>query len=358
MKNIHRDRMSNNNLNGRILQFDIAAMIFSFMVVMIHSSYVGFYDVSEGVRIFLSDYYTDYISGFAVPAFFIMSGIKFFKNYEYSLTIKKWESRIASLLIPYLCWNFLSVVWAVIFSYAPGLSNMVAARERFSFSIENIVGGLFWYKFIHPFWYLALLMIFTLLCPLFFSLIRNKYVGIGSIVALYLIDGLTVEFPVTTWPMFQIRTIVYCMAFYLLGAMLGRYKYEWICKKWDKKYRLLAAIMFVAAILLRAFTNNSRMVFVPAILIGIFAIWIIVGTIEIKDCDIIKISFFIYPAHTFVLPCINKLLYLVLPNNSAMCILNTIGGTVITYILCVVLAVFAKRFLPTKVWMTLNGNRA
>lgn len=343
--------------NNRNIQFDIVAMILSFMVVMIHSSYTAFYNTEKWVSTLLDQYYSDYISGFAVPTFFIISAIKFYRNYDYSKTFSKWKSRVYSLLIPYLCWNFLSVVWAILFSYAPVISDLVATREKFVFSVDNIIGGLFWFKYLHPFWYLALLMLFTLLCPIIYALIKNRHIGIISIFVLYLLDAFTVEFPATTWPMFQIRTIIYCSAFYLIGAMLGKYKYDMVCMRWDKKYSVLAIFLFFVAVLLRGLTNNSHMIFIPAILLGALAIWIFVSGMNIKDSALIKVSFFIYPAHTFILPCVNKLLYFVLPNNSVMCILNTVGGTVITYGICIVLALIARKILPVNIWKMLNGNR-
>lgn len=339
-------------------RFELMAMVLSFMVVMIHASYAKFYTISEEVDIFLSSYYTDYISGFAVPCFFMISAMKFYRNYDYSKTGEKLKKRIHSLLIPYLVWNAISVLWAILLNSVPFISKLISLRDRFEFNAENIIGGLFWFKYIHAFWYMALLIIFTLLCPVIYTIIRNKYIGIAVVIGLYLTDALVAEFPATVWPMFQIRTLVYCSAFYILGAWLGKYAFDKICEEPDTKVRIPSLIMFIVAIILRAVTDDSRIAFMPAILLGGYAIWLFVGTIRCKKTDILFTSFFIYPAHTFVLPCVNKVLYLIFPDTDFMCILNTVLGTILTYVTCIILGCVVKNYFPKIFWRLLNGSRS
>lgn len=339
-------------------RFELMAMVLSFMVVMIHSSYAKFYTISEGVEIFLSEYYTDYISGFAVPCFFLLSAMKFYRNYDYSKTAEKLKKRIHSLFIPYLAWNVISVLWAILLNTIPFLSKMISVRDRFTFTVENFIGGIFWYKYIHAFWYMALLIVFTLLCPLIYTIIKNKQVGLLVVAALYLTDAVVEKFPATAWPMFQIRTLVYCSAFYILGAWIGKYAFEKVCQEPEKKVRIPAILMFIVAVSVRAVTGNSRIVFIPAILLGGYALWLLVGTIKCSKSDILYTSFFIYPAHTFVLPCVNKLLYLVFPDTNLMCILNTVLGTILTYIICIILACIVKKYFPKCFWSILNGSRS
>ncbi len=342
------------NYNPR---FDLCAMILSFMVVMIHSSYAAFYTISESVSAFLDEYYTDYLSGFAVPMFFIISAMKFYRTYQPSMTGKKLKSRISTLLIPYLVWSLISVIWAITFSYVPFLSNAVSARETFSFSASNIIGGLFWFKYIHPFWYLAMLMIFSLLCPILYMIIKHKWLCIGVVIGLYFLDAMPIAFPNTSWPMFQIRTIIYSLAFYLLGAWIGKYYYNEVCKTPHKNMRWIGLLIYLIAVLLRGITSNSDVFFIPSILLGSYGIWLFCGTLNVKDNAIINTSFFIYPAHTFILPCVNKLLYFVLPDGDVFCLINTCLGTVITYCLCIVAACIVKKYFPRSISAMLNGSR-
>jgi hypothetical protein len=204
---------------------------------------------------------------------------------------------------------------------------------------------------------MALLMIFTFLCPVIYSLIKNKYVGIATVCVLYLLDILPFNFPKTTWPMFQWRTIVYCLAFYLVGGLIGRYGYNYFCKKPCRKHLVLSIALYIIAVIVRGVTQNSDIVFIPMILIGFFSIWILTGVIKVRHPDILALSFFIYPAHTFVLPCVNKLLFLILPRIEWMSIVNTVLGTALSFIICLLLGMFLRKILPAGIWMALNGGR-
>lgn len=127
-----------NSSKAKILRFDILSLILSFLVIMIHSSYTHFYPTTDLLDRIINDYYCDYISGFAVPGFFLLSGLKFYKNYDYSQTSRKLRSRLNSLLIPFIAWNIISVIWAVIISYTPGVSSLVAVREKFVFLFPTL----------------------------------------------------------------------------------------------------------------------------------------------------------------------------------------------------------------------------
>ena len=341
--------------NGeKIIRFDIVSFILSFMVVMIHSSYTHFYPVSDGMRYFINEVYCDFLSGFAVPGFFLLSGIKFYKNYDYNQTGRKIKSRINSLLIPFLAWNIISVIWAIFLSYAPGVSSLVAVREKFSFSFANIIGGVLWFKFIHPFWFMAMLIIFTLACPLIFTLIKNEICGIICVIVLFSLHSFA-SFPETAWPMFQIETIVYSLCFYMIGGIVGRFYYDKVVVDPSKSQIVMALFEFPVAVLLRSF--EIRALFIPSILLGLHSIWVLAGKLKISKCWWLSTTFFIFPAHTFVLPVVNKLISFVLPKSSIMVLINTMLGTIITFIFCIYLAKLTETILPRRICTVLNGGR-
>jgi hypothetical protein len=337
-------------------RFDLFAMVLSFMVVMIHASYTAFYPVTNAVRTFIDTFYTDYVSGFAVPGFFMLSAIKFYHNFDNLQLKRKLKNRVSSLLIPFLAWNTLSVIWASIFSYLPGLSSMVTYRETFTFSFENILGGVLWYKYIHPFWYMGMLMIFTVLCPLIYIIIRKWFVGIIAVVVLYAVF-IFIKLPDVAWPLFPFKTVVYCSVFYLIGAIIGNHMFSQITIKPRKQIRIPAFVLFSTAVAVRYLSKDHSAVFIPSILLGTYSIWLLCGTFDVRESWILKTSFFIYPAHTFILPCVNKLLYFLLPNTSDMCIVNTIGGTILSYVICICCAWLLNKYSPSFILNVLNGRR-
>lgn len=336
-------------------RFDIVSMLLSFFVVMIHSSYMAFYSCPDNLKESFDVIYTKAIPGFAVPMFFILSGVKFFKDFTWDKCISKIMRRKNSLLIPYISWNIISLLWSYIICSIPFISKLIKARTLFDSSFVSILQGVFWFKYIHPLWYLALLMIFVLLTPIIYALIRNKYVGILAIVALYLLHALPINYPETHYPMFQIRTLIYSADFYLIGALIGRFYYSDLCKDVSKASVWVALIVFFGVIILRYFTDDLLYMFIPLVLLGSTCIWIMTGRLHFKEADWLHMSFFIYPAHTFILPCINKLIYLVFPNNFGAAVVNTILGTIITYGLCIIVGIYIKNHL-NKVWTVINGR--
>lgn len=345
---------SSNIRSQRIIRFDVVSLILSFMVIMIHSSYTYFFPTTDALDTLINDFYCDYISGFAVPGFFLLAGIKFFKNYDYGDTRRKIKSRVNTLLLPYIAWNTISVIWAIILSYTPGISSFVSVREKFSFSLTNFIGGILWFKYIHPFWFMALLIIFTVICPLIFTLIRNQYVGIIFIVGLFLLHVFG-KFPKTAWPIFQIETIVYGLCFYMIGGVIGRFHYERFILKPSNRMAYIAIIEFIAAVIVRSL--NVHALFIPSILLGLHAIWTLAGMINDSKSWWLKASFFVYPAHTFVLPVVNKLISFALPKISIMALFNTGLGTIVTFVICVYLAKMCESILPKRICAILNGGR-
>lgn len=336
-------------------RFDIVSMLLSFFVVMIHSSYTAFYSSADNLSNNFSLLWTKSIPGFAVPMFFILSGMKFYHNFSMDKCTSKIMRRKNSLLIPYLSWNLISTLWALLICSVPFISKYIKARTVFDSSIIGLAKGLFWFNYIHPLWFLAVLMIFVLLTPLFYFLIKNKTIGVVSMFFLYLLHALPINYPETHYPIFQIRTLIYSADFYLIGAFLGRFYYTELCQNISRKAVWTALISFVIIVIFRYFTEDINCLFIPLILIGVYCIWVMTGRLQFKEADWIHMSFFIYPAHTFILPCINKLIYLLSPDTSWAAIINTVSGTVISYCLCIVIGLFLKRNVKP-IWIIINGR--
>ena len=59
----------------------------------------------------VSYFFSDSITRFAVPMFFVLSGISFFKDYNNKKYLSKIKSRLFTLVIPYLLWNTIWMLW-------------------------------------------------------------------------------------------------------------------------------------------------------------------------------------------------------------------------------------------------------
>ena len=115
------------------------------------------------------------ITQFAVPMFFMMSGISFFKDYNNNKYLSKIRSRLFTLVIPYLLWNTIWMLWEIFTSYS-FLSRFSEDSVTFALTPANILKGIFFYGCNVPFWFVFDLIIFSLAAPLVFVIIKNKYI--------------------------------------------------------------------------------------------------------------------------------------------------------------------------------------
>ena len=107
------------------------------------------------------------LSQAAVPGFFFLSGILFFRNYDLKQTGRKWAERIRGLVIPYLLWNLLYYIAYLVGTRFPGLSGVVG-REVVEFSPAVLFRAVMFYEYNYSFWYLFQLILLTIISPLLY----------------------------------------------------------------------------------------------------------------------------------------------------------------------------------------------
>lgn len=148
--------------------------------------------ISEGFK--LSAMFEYFVSNglcrFAVPMFFMISGFLFFFKYENS--IKGYKSKIAkrsySLLTPYLLWAFISAIAILILTFFNVTAKLDIVTEH---PVTQTVD--FLYCFVNPpafqLWYLQQLIIFTVISPLIYLLIKyTKGIILIPFCILWLLD--------------------------------------------------------------------------------------------------------------------------------------------------------------------------
>lgn len=113
-----------------------------------------------------------------VPGFFFISGFLFFlskKNYS-----QKLQTRVHTLLIPYLLWNFILLI-LYIFAWSVGFPQDINGRSITDYTFIDYV-RLFWDRgsydsgnfvpLLCPLWYIRNLLIMSLLSPILYYIIR------------------------------------------------------------------------------------------------------------------------------------------------------------------------------------------
>ncbi len=296
----------------------------------------------------------------AVPLFFIISGALFFRNYTPELYGKKLGNRVKTLLVPYLCWNTINMLMNAVISYTP-LSNFVLARAPFEFTAQNVILGIFYYKYNPPFWFIFCLFIYVVLSPGIDFLLRNKYIGIIIILIVIILYYKGIMLPEAVF--FAPVSIIY----YLIGAYVGKHWSCWFQHKANTRELLICSGGILLAWLY--FLNTYFQVvpysqFVDRLSVFIiiefaFSVWFIFDGISelIPERAFFQHSFWIYAMHQNVAAVITKLFYFVFPKNYYLMFPNFIVTTCFTLVIIELIYLAVRKICP-KVHVVLSGDRA
>ena len=129
----------------------------------------------------LERFFGDKIAQIAVPGFFMISSYLFFRGYKPEILMRKWNSRIRSVLVPYIVWNSLYYFGYVIGSRLPYISDVIG-KGKIPFGLLETVDAILNYTYNYVFWYLYQLILLILLAPLIYlavktGLARNRVFG-------------------------------------------------------------------------------------------------------------------------------------------------------------------------------------
>ena len=139
---------------------EFVSFVLSILVFLIHiSSFAQYASVDGWIGTLngkLSFFFQESITRFAVPMYFILSGIAFFRDYDNTKYIKKLKSRFFTLCIPYLIWNTLCMLFEIICSYT-FIAQFYSGRKMFVYfrillaiynrRVYTILGMLYYEKY-------------------------------------------------------------------------------------------------------------------------------------------------------------------------------------------------------------------
>jgi len=328
--------------------------ILSYGVIQTHALNSGIYSLEKmsgsfaGLVLWLENNWL-VASGLIIPGFFFLSGFSYFGNYSYDKTLDKWKRRVFTLVIPWVIWN--TVMWAfyIVVRRIPAvashmnstLSYELTFRSWFVDGLINSANG--------PMWFMLNLIVATVLSPVIYALIKNKYVGviaiICGIVAVYLTDAGRYSFLVST--LFFAEAGYFSI--HLRGLFLRRYK---------TPIRLCAlAVLVLYMVFCRASELQKGGIYhVLAFSVTSPAIWVLLGDSEMhpftKKVD--RYRFWMYCSHYFPLECVEKVILITLGVSAAGALFDFIFAPIITMAVLIGIGYPVRRFLPT-VWAVLNG---
>ena len=353
--------MNNYQTNDKLFwkKKEFISFLSSILVLFIHSYFAQDNTTNSLVSIVnykFSYFFSRSITQFAVPMFFILSGISFFKGYNNRKYLTKIKSRIYTLVIPYLLWNTVWMLWEIFGSYS-FLSKFSESGEPFPLTITSILKGIFFYECNIPFWFLFDIIVFSFAAPLLFLIIRNKYVGIASIFCLSIISLFGIHLPIDLfyYPM--------SIVFYLTGAIIGYHFFDYATLKSSKPMRITSIAFLSVYILCKNIVPqelhiSNYLIEVIVYSMAAFSLWNIVDFFieEIKPRAIYRRSFPIYAMHLNVAIIILKILSLVIPQSEWFEIPKFIIMVACTLTFINFTCTFLEKFFP-RIYALFMGNR-
>lgn len=328
--------------------------VLSVLVFWIHiSSFDNYSDLPgwvEGMQL----YFQWVITPIGVPTFFVIAGALFFRNYSTRDYPRKLKGRIFSLMIPYVMWNTLNMLFEMFATVF--LSQYFVGRRPFLFHMDHILRGMYSYLYNGPFWFVHTLIELVLLAPLWDLLMRNKYVGVASILSLAII---------THWPV-RDDWIYTCLVYFLCGGMIARYCWDWFCKPASRRTQLICGAILVAANIIRYYGFSHDV----GLIAPVKALWYVAEGLCLwffsdlffsvdrpHSPAFLEHSFFIYAMHTNVSAVFAKLVCFITGDRGVLAPVNFLLTTILTLLSIEICCIILKKwFRPF--YNLLSGNRS
>jgi len=133
---------------------------------------IGPHDINSFVQLL-----NRYSTASAVPIFFLLSGYLFFCNLHDKGLLRKWNSRLCSLVIPYFLWNVLYL--GLFFIVVPHVSfvERFSAYDPLSFNLQTIMEKLTIDPPASQFWFVRDLIGFVALAPLLYLVFQYQWLA-------------------------------------------------------------------------------------------------------------------------------------------------------------------------------------
>lgn len=333
---------------------NIVYFLASLLVIFAHNVAVEY--SAENLTVFQNIFQYG-LPSVAVPMFFVLSGVCFFYNYTSGKLGKKLKKRIKTLFVPYILWNLVGMVIAIIFSYSV-LGNFVSSREMFEPNIVNVLEGVFLYKYNYVFWFVYNLIIFNLCTPIVDFCVKNKIFAVFFTIFCFSLPLFATEF------LAKIKIDANFVGYYIFGCMIGKHYLKNVVEKTTKKKSIISLGMFLLAMGMIVYFGTSS-VSIPTVVINllrlveVITLWKATDLVvdKIREKKIFSDTFVIYAIHPYIISILVKLGNAVLPETRAGAIANFFLSYFITVGITILIISLWKKISPRS-YGVFSGNRA
>lgn len=337
---------------------EFISFLLSILVFFIHSYFAQDCADNSFISVFnhkVSYFFSCSISQFAVPMFFMLSGITFFKNYSNEKYLNKIKNRLFTVVIPYLLWNTIWLLWEILCSYS--FLSKFSTSEPYPLTFTSILRGIFFYGCNMPFWFIFDIIVFSFAAPVVFLFVRNKYIGILTVITLSIVSLLGIHMPenVFYYPMSAV--------FYLTGALIGYHFFDHISKKSSKPVQIASVVSLSVYVLAKNIVPQELHInnyFMQTITYSFaaFSLWNIVDIFieRMKPRAIYRRSFAVYAMHLNVAIVMLKVFSFCLPQSPWLEIPKFVMMVAFTLVIINCVCALGETFFPG-IYGVLMGKR-
>lgn len=325
---------------------------FSLFVVWVHSYNAELYlgKTAEADVIYRFQHWIgDGIGQIAVPGFFMISGYLFYRNFSREKLVPKWNSRIRSVLVPFIVWNFIYYLGYVIGSRLPWMTDVVG-KGVIPFNLSAAVDAVINYTYSYVFWYLYQLILLILLAPVLYAVLRYKIPGIVFQAVVWILLAAGVNLP---------ELNLDALAYYSLAAFLAIHGSGSVEAAWNLRRGIAGGVMLIGSV--AAFRYGLRVaepvLFVLSRVLAVAGLWALAPEGWLKEPkQFMNSNFFLYATHFAFVRFINKAGTEVLPAVPAVPVVLYLVMPVLVLGISSGIGAVLRRQVPWA-WELLNGGR-
>lgn len=333
-------------------KFTLIMFVCSVFVVYIHCFNLVTYGIDANSTnliekiTYIVETYWHKVLQIAVPFFFFISGILFYRTFSISGLFKKWKSRFFTIVVPYLIWCSIYYLYMVALTNIPFIKSLMNTTSVVEFSVLEWLKWL-WIEQYYTLWFLKELILYIFAAPLIWALINNHWkkipTGLITLVAIIVVlEFIPFEIPYTTG-----------LEVYLVGAYIGLNCRNQLMIK--NKIITILSLIYIAFTLVSAF----RFWNIVTELLLFLAIWFACDFLPLEDKKLpwwMSITFFTYVAHDALLEALEKVMLLVFGKQVIFALLDYIFVPFLVFLILILVAYVLRKWLPV-VWKVITGDR-
>jgi len=314
-------------------------------VLIAHSENYGQFGFLSGTLAFQVEHDVLASCEWVVSSFFMLSAMLFFRRFQWNQLLGKWKRRIQTLLIPYLLWNSIYFCLFALLPRIPFFARIINTPPA-TLSFGSILSAVFLHDYAGFLWFIKVLILLTLLSPLFYLLFSKKYIAEISLAVLL---HFVIRQPFILPPVLSMHWRFFF--FYAVGT--------YVSLRVPDVARITAPrplrIALLCAIPLYAYAHTIFVSEWYSIAV-IASLWFGVDAERVRDRPVYETSFFVYLTHFLVFSVIKKIQYMLVPHTQAWMLISYFSTAWIALLILIPLALFVRKRMP-KVYSVMFGGR-